>query len=82
MEKLVDKNQLIGIVLLMCMWAGYMYFMPQTPPEEPAKVAPKTEAKTIATPNVLKDTTALKAAFGDFASAATGTAQDIVIENQ
>lgn len=82
MEKLVDRNQLIGIVLLMCMWAGYMYFMPQTPPEQPAKVAPKTEAKAIATPNVSTDTTALKAAFGDFASAATGTAQDIVIENQ
>ncbi|AFK01869.1 Membrane protein oxaA [Emticicia oligotrophica DSM 17448] len=82
MEKLVDKNQLIGIVLLMCMWAGYMYFMPQTPPEQPAKVAQKTEAKTIATPNVSNDTTALKAAFGDFASAAVGTAQDIVIENQ
>ena len=48
MEKLVDKNQLIGIVLLMCMWAGYMYFMPQTPPEQPAKVAPKTEAKAKA----------------------------------
>jgi YidC/Oxa1 family membrane protein insertase len=82
MEKLVDKNQLIGIVLLMCMWAGYVYFMPQTPPEEPTKVAPKTEAKTIATPSVLQDTTALKAALGDFASAATGTAQDIIIENQ
>ena len=82
MEKLVDKNQLIGIVLLMCMWAGYMYFMPQTPPEEPAKVAPKATEKTIATPNVLQDTTAIKAAFGDFAAAATGIAQDIVVENQ
>ncbi len=82
MEKLVDRNQLIGIVLLMCMWAGYMYFMPQTPPEKPTPVAPKAAVKTIAAPNVLKDTLALKAAFGDFATAATGTSQDIVIENQ
>jgi YidC/Oxa1 family membrane protein insertase len=82
MEKLVDRNQLIGIVLLMCMWAGYMYFMPQTPPEKPEAVAPKATIKTIASPEVLKDTLALKAAFGDFATAATGTSQDIVIENQ
>ncbi|WP_394990403.1 membrane protein insertase YidC [Emticicia sp.] len=83
MEKLVDRNQLIGIVLLMCMWAGYMYFMPQTPPEKPEPVAQKTAIKTLdAAPNVLKDTLALKAAFGDFATAATGTSQDIVVENQ
>ncbi|CAH0997535.1 Membrane protein insertase YidC [Emticicia aquatica] len=82
MEKLVDKNQLIGIVLLMCMWAGYMYFMPQTPPEAPAKVVPKAAVKTVATPNVVNDTLGLKAAYGDFATAATGTSQDIVIENQ
>ncbi|WP_435356075.1 membrane protein insertase YidC [Emticicia sp. SJ17W-69] len=82
MEKLVDRNQLIGIVLLMCMWAGYMYFMPQTPPEKPTPVAPKAAVKTIAAPNVINDTLALKAAFGDFATAATGTSQDIVIENQ
>lgn len=82
MEKLVDKNQLIGIVLLMCMWAGYMYFMPQTPPEPVAKVALPTATKTVATPNVLKDTTAIKAAYGDFAAAATGTSQDIIVENQ
>ena len=82
MEKLVDKNQLIGIVLLMCMWAGYVYFMPQTPPETPAQVVPKTATKIVATPNVLKDTLAIKAAFGDFAAAATGTSQDITIENQ
>ena len=82
MEKLVDKNQLIGIVLLMCMWAGYVYFMPQTPPETPAQVVPKTATKIVATPDVLKDTLAIKAAFGDFAAAATGTSQDITIENQ
>ena len=83
MEKLIDKNQIIGIVLLLAMWAGYMYFMPSTPPQEQKPTVP-AEATKVApkTPQATTDTTALKAAFGDFASAATGTARDIVIENQ
>ncbi len=82
MEKLVDKNQLIGIALMMCLWAGYMYLSPEAPVETPAPVAQKTAAKTITAPDALKDTLALKAAFGDFAAAAIGTSQDIVVENQ
>ena len=83
MEKLVDKNQLIGIVLLMCMWGGYMYFMPKNVPETPAQVAPKAATKAVATtPNTPKDSVAMKAAFGDFAAFATGTPQDIVVENK
>ena len=82
MEKLVDKNQLIGIVLLLSMWAGYMYFMPSTPPQEQKPAVPANATKVVPKPTAITDTTAIKAAFGDFASAATGTSQDIVIENQ
>lgn len=81
MEKLIDKNQIIGIVLLLAMWAGYMYFMPSTPPPEQKPAIP-ADAKVVPKNTPVTDTTAIKAAFGDFASAAIGTAQDIVIENQ
>lgn len=82
MEKLIDKNQIIGIVLLLAMWAGYMYFMPSTPPQEQKPVVPAEATKVAPKNTPVTDTTAIKAAFGDFASAAIGTAQDIVIENQ
>ncbi|PLK45592.1 membrane protein insertase YidC [Emticicia sp. TH156] len=83
MEKLIDKNQIIGIVLLLAMWAGYTYFMPSPPPQEPKPAVPAEATKVIPknTPQTT-DTTALKAAFGDFASAATGTSRDIVVENE
>ena len=86
MEK-IDKNQLIGFGLLMLMWAAYMYFMPATPPEEAktdaktsAKVAQKTSPSTVS--NSITDTTRLKAAFGDFASAAVGTEKEIVVKTE
>lgn len=82
MEKLIDKNQIIGIVLLLAMWAGYMYFMPSTPPQEQKPAIPADATKVVPKTTQATDTTAIKAAFGDFASAAIGTAQDIVIENQ
>lgn len=82
MEKLIDKNQIIGIVLLLAMWAGYMYFMPSTPPQEQKPAIPAEATKVAPKNNPVTDTTAIKAAFGDFASAAIGTAQDIVVENQ
>ncbi|WP_337045188.1 membrane protein insertase YidC [Emticicia sp. 17c] len=82
MEKLIDKNQIIGIVLLLAMWAGYTYFMPSTPPQEQKPAVPPTATKVEPKNTPITDTTAIKAAFGDFASAATGTAQDIIIENQ
>ncbi len=82
MEKLIDKNQIIGIVLLLAMWAGYMYFMPSTPPPEQKPAIPADATKVAPKNTQVTDTTAIKAAFGDFASAAVGTAQDIVIENQ
>ncbi|GAB3521809.1 membrane protein insertase YidC [Emticicia fontis] len=82
MEKLIDKNQIIGIVLLLAMWAGYMYFMPSTPPQEQKPAIPAEATKVAPKSNPVTDTTAIKAAFGDFASAAVGTAQDLVVENQ
>ncbi len=85
MEKVFDKNQVIGVVLLMAMWGAYMYFSPAPNPEpekKPQTTAPKTAEKpkdSVITP---KDTVALKAQFGSFAAAATGTEKKIVVENQ
>lgn len=81
MEK-IDKNQIIGFGLLMLMWAVYMYFMPPTPPEEVKTDAKASTTKVAAktAEAVVTDTTKLKAAFGDFASAAIGTEQETVVK--
>ncbi len=85
MEKL-DKNYIIGFVLLFLMYGTYMYFNPGKP--EVAETAtqkstPKSSSNvTSAAAALPADTTALQSRFGDFATAATGTASDIEIENE
>jgi YidC/Oxa1 family membrane protein insertase len=85
MEKF-DKNYIIGFVLLFLMYGTYMYFNPGTPatPEttqqkSTAKASPST-AKSAAT--LTQDTLKLKSQFGDFASAAVGTEQEVTVENE
>ncbi|MFY7826638.1 MAG: membrane protein insertase YidC [Flectobacillus sp.] len=79
----MDRNQITGLLLLMGMLLGYQFFF--APKDEPkqaqkAQVAQTTVHKTVAPTTV--DTVALKAAAGDFATAATGVAQDVVLENK
>jgi YidC/Oxa1 family membrane protein insertase len=85
MEKVFDRNQIIGIVLLMAMWGAYMYFSPTPNPEtqqKPQTTTAKTAEKPSVQTNIPKDSAALKAQFGSFASAATGTDKLIVVENK
>ena len=79
----MDRNTIIGLLLILLMLVGYQVLMPT--PSEPAKPTPqqitsRPQRKTQpAAPNTL-DSTATRAAFGTFASATTGTAQDVTIE--
>lgn len=82
----MERNQIIGLVLIMTMLIGYQLLVPSP---EPTKPNPASQVKsksnpTAAAPQAVKqlDSVAAKAAYGDFAAAAQGTAQDIVVENE
>ncbi|GAB3989732.1 membrane protein insertase YidC [Spirosoma daeguense] len=85
----MDRNQLIGIVLILAMLVGYQLLVPKPAPEkEPAQQTQTTKPTTAsgAAAAIQKagqplDSAAAKAQFGDFAAAATGEARDIVLEN-
>ncbi|WP_026994139.1 membrane protein insertase YidC [Flectobacillus major] len=81
----MDRNQVTGLLLIMAMLLGYQFFVaPKVEPNQPiekTQTAKASVAKPAATPTTV-DTSALKAAAGDFASAATGIAQEVVLENK
>lgn len=84
----MERNQLIGISLILAMLVAYQFLAPKPAPEKaPTKTA--TIAKPTAnsalngqatTPQPL-DSIAARAQFGDFAKAAQGQSRDIVLEN-
>lgn len=81
----MERNQIIGLVLIMAMLIGYQLIAPSP---EPPKTNPDTQAKNKPNPTLVApqatvqlDSVAAKAAYGDFASAAQGSAKDIVVEN-
>ncbi|WP_138990478.1 membrane protein insertase YidC [Larkinella sp. C7] len=80
----MDRNQIIGIVLILGMLLGYQLLMPKPAPEtkpqqETATTAPTPEAAKQAEQPL--DSAASRMMYGDFAAAATGQSQDIVVEN-
>lgn len=80
----MDKNQITGLVLIMGMLMAYQFFF--APKEEPLKNKEKAKIAQT-TPNksakvVPIDSNVAKTAAGDFATAATGTAKDVVLENK
>ncbi|WP_420147849.1 membrane protein insertase YidC [Spirosoma sp.] len=86
----MDRNQLIGILLILAMLVGYQLLVPKPAPEkEPAQQTQTTKPRTAsgAAAAIDKatqplDSAAAQAKFGDFATVATGEARDIVIENK
>ena len=93
----MDRNQLIGIVLIMAMLVGYQLLVPkpepdpaqkptaqQTQPAKPVVTSGESITVTANNPSAKQqlDSSAAKAQFGDFAAVATGEARDIVIENK
>lgn len=86
----MDRNQIIGIVLIMAMLVGYQMLVPKPAPlKEPAQktqtTRPATASAAAAAVNQasqLIDSASARAAFGDFAPLANGQRQDIVLENK
>ncbi len=84
MEKL-DKNYIIGFVLLFVMYGTYMFFY--SPPEEPIKEDVKVEqkgnvaAKSASIAPITPDTAILNSTFGAFSKFMVGTEEDVVLEN-
>ncbi|AUD02940.1 membrane protein insertase YidC [Spirosoma pollinicola] len=92
----MDRNQLIGIVLILAMLVGYQLLVPKPAPEKPVAQKTQTIKPTTAsggeTDSVADskgnsatqriDSAAVKAQFGDFSTVATGQARDIFIENK
>lgn len=95
----MDRNQIIGIVLIMAMLVGYQLLVPKPAPEkEPAQTTQTTQPTATSgavtsvgrSPNSATavqpldsagSTAAATAAYGEFATVATGQARDIVVEN-
>lgn len=86
----MDRNQLIGLLLILALFVGYQYLMPKPPPTLPttqqAKTTKPASGSTAASTTALAgnqpiDSVAAKAQFGAFAAAATGQDHDIVVEN-
>ena len=68
----MDRNQLIGILLILAMLVGYQFLVPK-PPQEKKTTAQQTTAKPNATsavdntaPAKSLDSAATRAQFGDF----------------
>ena len=80
----MDKNQITGLVLIMAMLMGYQFFFApkEKPlkPQEKAKIAQKTPNSPAKIAPI--DSNVAKTAAGDFATAALGTAKDVVLENK
>ncbi|WP_207505741.1 membrane protein insertase YidC [Telluribacter humicola] len=78
----MERNQVIGLVLILLMLVGYQLLVPK--PVEPDPVAQQqTTTPSTTTPAAAAtqpDSNQIKAQYGDFASAAQGQAQDVVIE--
>ena len=81
MEKL-DKNYVIGLILLFVMYGTYMYLYP-TPINEPTPVEEaQVETKPAQTENLPLDTVNVAAKLGSLAALASGTENMVVIENE
>lgn len=79
----MDRNTIIGMVLIMGMILTYQYVVPSPEPIVPPKTTPnkqKPVEKQAITPQL--DSIAAKVQYGEFAKAAQGVAQDIVVETE
>lgn len=86
----MDRNQLIGIVLIMAMLVGYQLLAPKPAPDKkPAETTvttkPTSESAAKAAINKAEqplDSAEARKQFGAFATVATGESRDIVLENK
>ncbi|MDJ1466285.1 membrane protein insertase YidC [Cytophagaceae bacterium DM2B3-1] len=80
----MDRNNLIGFLLIFLLLIGYTIYESQQPRPEPPKTTQATPAPKVA-PSVsetITDSATAKRLYGDFAAAGFGEAKDIVVENK
>ena len=84
----MDRNQVVGIVLILAMLLGYQLLMPKPQPEkEPQKQSAQAQPSQKALQQAQAatrqplDSAAARARFGDFGAAAVGQAQEVIVEN-
>lgn len=80
----MDRNTIIGFLLIAAMLLGYQWIAPKPPtppkPTPTAQAKPNAPAASAVVPQL--DSITAKTQYGDFAAAAQGTAQNTVIENE
>ncbi len=81
----MDRNNIIGFVLIFLILIGYSFYMSQQPQPEPPKTtqAPATSKPAPTTISAAApDSVTAQRLYGDFAAAGSGDAKDIVLENK
>lgn len=90
----MDKNQLIGLILISLLLLGYFYFNQDLQPplqETPVPATQQTEPSPMAPPDTIKNVVVQKDSlnlvqqqekYGNLASLTQGEAQDIILENE
>lgn len=73
----MDRNTIIGLLLIVGMLLGYQLLMPEEKPQPQ-----KPQQAGVPQKNVSPTATLDTAALGTFASAAKGTATDVILENK
>lgn len=79
----MDRNSVIGLVLILMMLVGYQLLVPK--PEEPEPVVKEQTSSTVESKSELAgipamDSSQAKALYGDLASGVSGTPKDLVVE--
>jgi len=82
-KKRMDRNTIIGMALIMGMILAYQYVAPAPEPIAPPQTTQNKQKpvdKQVITPQL--DSITAKVQYGEFAKAAQGAAQDIVVETE
>ncbi len=81
MEKL-DKNYIIGFILLFLMYGSYMYFMPEPAAEQKTELAKSVQNIKVDENKINNSAVSSASPSGDFAALSTGTEVQLVIDNK
>lgn len=77
----MDRNTLIGMLLIFLMLIGYQMLVPETKQPEPTKKTAPVVSKPIKQTAPV-DTAVIRQSMGDFANGVVGTSKQIVVENK
>ncbi|MFN8356408.1 MAG: membrane protein insertase YidC [Spirosomataceae bacterium] len=77
----MDRNTVIGMLLIFLMLVGYQLLVPEPEKPEPIKKTVTTKP-TLPKQAAPVDTAAVRQAMGDFAQGVVGSSQNIIVENK